>query len=132
MTNSDDPSWEKTRQLLRENLPVPPLQNPDFINARVLGEIERTGREPVRQPLFSLRWLAFSGAGMIAAAVLLSIFLLPSQFPHRSESEFISQVIDARAGLPRVSVSQFHAPDDRGVIIWVEGTDYIPADVKVR
>lgn len=132
MTNSEDPSWEKTRSLLRENLTVPPLQNPDFINTRVLEAIERTGREPARPPLFSLRWLLLSGTGMIAAAVLLSIFALPSQFPRRSESEFISQVIDARAGLPRVSVSQFRAPDERGVIIWVEGTDYIPAGTSVR
>lgn len=132
MTNSEDPSWDKTRSLLRENLQVPPLQNPDFINSRVMEAIERSERLPARPPLFSLRWLAFSGAGLLAAAILLSVLVLPSQFPARSESEFISQVIDARAGLPRVSVTQFRAPDERGVVLWIDGTDFIPADAPVR
>ncbi len=132
MKNSEDPSWEKTRSLLRENLSVPPLRNPDFINTRVMEAIERAEREPARAPLFSLRWLAFSGAGILTVALLLSIFVLPSQFPPRSESEFISQVIDARAGLPRVSVTQFRAPDERGVVLWLDGADYIPADAPVR
>ena len=131
MMNSDDPSWEKTRSLLRENLTVPPLQNPDFINARVMEAIERSEREQVK-PLFRLRWLAFSGAGALAVAVLLSIFVLPSQFATRSESEFISQVIDARAGMPRVSVTQFQAPGERGVVLWLDGADYIPGDTSVR
>jgi hypothetical protein len=132
MMNSEDPSWDKTRSLLREHLKVPPLQHPDFINTRVMETIERAGRASAPAPLFSLRWLAFSGAGILAVALLLSIFVLPSQFPPRGESEFISQVIDARAGLPRVSVTQFRAPDERGVILWLEGTDYIPADAPVR
>ena len=33
---------------------------------------------------------------------------------------------------PRLSVSEFRAPDERGVVIWIEGADYIPAENSVR
>ncbi len=133
MKNSEeDPNWPKMRSLLKENLVVPPLQNPDFINARVMEAIERSEREPERAPLFSLRWLSFSGASLLAIALLISVFYLPSQFAPRSEGEFISQVIDARAGLPKLSVTQFQAPGERGVVLWLDGVDYIPADAPVR
>ncbi len=133
MKNSDDHEWRKTRSLLREHLTVPPLQNPDFINSRVLEEITREGRKrPSAASAFSLRWLFWSGATALLAAALLTAVLMPREFGLRSESEFISQVISARAEMPQLSVSQFQAPGERGVVLWVEGTDFIPAEEAVR
>lgn len=132
MKNSDDHEWQKTRSLLREHLTVPPLQNPDFINSRVLEEITRMERPHPSAPAFSLRWLFWSGATALLAAALLTAVLMPREFGLRSESEFISQVISARAEMPQLSVSQFQAPGERGVVLWVEGTDFIPAEEVVR
>lgn len=132
MKNSDDHEWEKTRSLLREHLTVPPLQNPDFINSRVLEEITREDRKRPASPAFSLRWLFWSGATALLAAALLTAVLMPREFGLRSESEFISQVISARAELPQLSVTQFQAPGERGVVLWVEGADFIPAEEAVR
>ena len=132
MKNSDDPEWQKTRALLRAHLTVPPLQNPDFINSRVLEEITRTDRRRTAAPALSLRWLFWSGATALLAAALLTAVLMPREFGLRSESEFISQVISARAELPQLSVSQFQAPGERGVVLWVEGAEYIPAGEAVR
>lgn len=132
MKNSDDHEWEKTRALLREHLTVPPLQNPDFINSRVLEEIERMERAPAAAPAFSLRWLFCSGATALLLAGLLTAILMPREFRLRNEEEFISQVVSARAELPQLSVSQFPAPGERGVVLWVDGVDFIPAEEAVR
>ncbi len=132
MKNSDDRDWEKTRSLLREHLTVPPLQNPDFINSRVLEEITREDRPRPAAPAFSLRWLFWSGATALLMAAVLTAVLMPREFGLRSESEFISQVISARAELPQLSVTQFQAPGERGVVLWVEGTEFIPAEEVVR
>jgi hypothetical protein len=132
MKNSDDHEWQKTRSLLREHLDVPPLQNPDFINSRVMEEIERTGRLRPAAPAFTLRWLFWSGATALLVAGLLTAVLMPREFGLRDKEEFISQVITARAETPQLSVSQFPAPGERGVVLWVDGVDYIPAEEAVR
>ena len=132
MKNSDDHDWQKTRALLREHLTVPPLQNPDFINSRVLEEIERLDRQPSAAPGFSLRWLFWSGATALIMAGLLTAVLMPREFGLRNKEEFISQVVSARAETPQLSVSQFQAPGERGVVLWVDGVDYIPAEEAVR
>ena len=71
-------------------------------------------------------------AGALAAAVVLSVVLLPHSLQPRSEGEFISQVIEARAEIPQLSVTSFHAPGDRGVVLWIEGSDFIPSEEAVR
>jgi hypothetical protein len=129
MKNFDDPAWEKTRALLRENLPVPPLAHPDFVNSRVREEIGRPG---ARRPAEPLHWLVWTGAASLAAALVFSLVLLPGQFAPRSEGDFISQVIDARAGESRLSVTQFPVPDEGAVVLWIDGADFIPADQAVR
>lgn len=132
MKNSDTPDWPKTRALLREHLTVPPLRHPDFINSRVMEAIEREERTAVARPGFSLRWLFSAGALVLLMAGLLTAVLMPREFGLRGTEEFISQVIDARAGTPGLSVSQFRAPDERGVVLWLDGTTYIPAGEAVR
>jgi len=132
MKNSDDHDWQKTRAILREHLTVPPLQNPDFINSRVLAEIEREDRKPSAAPGFSLRWLFWSGATALLTAGLLTALLMPHEFGLRNKEEFISQVVCARAETPQLSVSQFRAPGERGVVLWMDGVDYIPAEEAVR
>ena len=57
---------------------------------------------------------------------------LPREAGRRSDSEFISQVVSARAEMPQLSVSEFRVPDESGVVIWIEGADYIPAENSVR
>jgi len=135
MKNSDldDPQWEKTRSLLREHLTVPPLEHPDFINSRVMEAIERE-EQPARPrpPAFSLWRLVWTGAALLAAAAVLSVVLLPREFGFGDESAFISHVVNARAEMPQLSVTTFQVPDRRGVVLWIEGSEFIPADQTVR
>ena len=60
------------------------------------------------------------------------MLFLPRETGRRSDSEFISQVVSARAEMPQLSVSEFRIPNERGVVIWIEGADYIPAESSVR
>ncbi len=131
MKNFDEAEWGKTRPLLRAHLTAPGLKHPDFVNSRVLEEIERQGKRatPERLPL---RWLAWSGVFALFLAAILTAVVLPEQAGRRSDAEFISQVISARAEVPQLSISEFRAPDQRGMVIWIQGTDYIPAEASVR
>jgi anti-sigma factor RsiW len=132
MKNFDEADWHKTRALLRAHLTAPGLEHPDFVNSRVLEEIEREKKRPRTPAFVSLRRLAWSGIAAIVLAVILTLVVLPHQVEHRSDGEFISQVVTARAEMPQLSVSEFRAPDERGVVIWLEGVDYIPAEDSVR
>ena len=105
--------------------------NSDFVNRRVLEEIERL-RVRSRPAIFSLGWLVWSGAAALLCAGVLTMVFLPRESGRRSDSEFISQVVSARAEMPQLSVSEFPVPDARGVVIWIEGADYIPAENSVR
>ncbi|HEY5777610.1 MAG TPA: hypothetical protein VIT00_02670 [Terrimicrobiaceae bacterium] len=131
MRNFDETDWAKTKSLLREHLTAPGLEHPDFVNSRVLEEIERQGK-PSRPAAFPLRWLAWSGIAALLTAGVLTMIVLPQQAGRRGDAEFISQVIAVRAELPQLSVSEFRAPDKRGVVIWIEGAEYIPAENSVR
>jgi len=121
-------SWKNARAALSDAMRPAPLEFPDFLNARILETIERD--RSARQPRL-IRNLIFGGFGALAAASLLTLLLLPEAFRPRSELEFISQVISARASNPRVSVSTFKSPD-RGVVVWVEGADAIPSEEEVQ
>ena len=131
MKSFEDEEWARTKALLRKGLTAPRLEHPDFVNSRVLEEIERV---PMRKhpALLPLRWLAWSGAAAIFCAGLLTMLFLPRETGRRSDSEFISQVVSARAEMPQLSVSEFRIPNERGVVIWIEGADYIPAESSVR
>ena len=131
MKNFDETEWARTKSLLREHLTAPQLEHPDFVNHRVLEEIERL-RVRSRPAIFSLRWLAWPGAAALLCAGVLTMVFLPRESGRRSDSEFISQVVSARAEMPQLSVSEFRVPDERGVVIWIEGADYIPAENSVR
>ena len=68
----------------------------------------------------------------IFCAGLLTMLFLSRETGRRSDSEFISQVLSARAERPQLSVSEFRVPNERAVVIWIEGADYIPAESSVR
>jgi len=136
MKNSepDEKEWQPIRELLRENLTVPKLEHPDFINAKVLEAIRRdmpVTPAPSRS-FFSLRWLVASGATALVAAAALATVFLPGLMGPRDEGQFISQVVQARAENSHLSVSSFREPGDRGVVLWIDGADYIPANQQVR
>ena len=131
MKSFDEEEWARTKALLRKGLTAPRLEHPDFVNSRVLQEIGRVPM-PKRPALPPLRWLAWSGIAAIFCAGLLTMLFLPRETGRRSDSEFISQVVSARAGMPQLSVSEFRIPNERGVVIWIENADYIPAESSVR
>jgi hypothetical protein len=131
MKSFDDEEWARTKALLRKHLKAPRLEHPDFVNSRVLEEIERVTTRKL-PALLPLRWLAWSGAAAIFCAGLLTMLFLSRETGRRSDSEFISQVVSARAEMPQLSVSEFRVPNERAVVIWIEGADYIPAESSVR
>jgi hypothetical protein len=125
-------AWTGVRKALVDGLKPPALQHPDFINARVLEAIERDRRPARSEGASFIRRLVFGGVGALGTAALITLIFLPDSFRRPSESEFISQVVSARAGNPAVSVSSFPSRVDRGVVIWIEGTRAIPPDEALQ
>lgn len=124
-------AWRALKQVLVRRAREIETPSADFFNAGILLEIEREVR-PVREEprrRFSLVW---AGAACLAAAALLSAVGLPGALRTRSEADFVSQVVSARAANPEISAYAFQAPDQRGAVIWMEGTDYIPGGERVR
>ena len=129
MKSFDETEWARTKCMLREHLSSPRLHDADFMNSRV---VEGVKQQPATPEMLPLGWLAWSGAFSLLLAIILTALVLPKHSGGRSDADFTSQVISARAELPNLSVSEFQAPDQRGVVIWIEGADYIPAATSVR
>ena len=117
--------------MLRDHLRSPRLHDAGLVNSRVVEQIEQQPQRATPEML-PLRWLAWPGAFSLLLAIGLIVLVLPRQADWRSDADFTSQVISARAELPKLWVSEFQAPDQRGVVIWIEGAAYIPAEAAVR
>lgn len=131
MKSFDETEWARTKSELREHLRTPRLRGADLVNSRLVEEIEP--QPPCATPkMLPLGWLVWSGAFSLLLATGLTALVLPRQPGGRGDLDFSSQVISVRAELPKLSVSEFQAPDKRSVVIWIEGADYLPAGAAVR
>ena len=131
MKSFDETEWARTKSELREHLSSPRLHDADFVRGRIVGESEPQPQRATPEML-PLKWLAWSGVFSLLLATGLTALVLPQQAGGRVHADFRSQAISARAELPNLSVSKFQAPDKLGVVIWIEGADYIPAEAAVR
>lgn len=131
-SESDDSQWTRVRSLLREHLTAPPLEHGDFLNTRIREAIEREEARAVRRKPIALRWVLWPGLAALAVAAVLTGVFLPREFGFPSEEAFISHVTAVRAENPRLSVTSFPAPDHRGVVLWIEGATYIPAEEPLQ
>jgi hypothetical protein len=129
MKSFDETEWARTKCILREHLSSPRLYDADLMDSRI---VEGVKQQPPPPEMLPLGWLAWPGAFSLLLAIVLTALVLAKHSGGRSGADFSSQVISARAELPKLSVSDFQAPDRRGVVIWIEGADYIPAAASVR
>ena len=121
----------ETRTLLRELCQPTEPPSPDFINAQVLERIAAERKAAVQREK-SRRGFAIAGGLLTAAAVLLSAVILPQVNQPADSSEMVSRLIEAQTTEPGVYASTFRTPDGEGLVIWVEGAQYIPAERKIR
>ena len=132
MRNFDETEWGKTKSLLREHLTAPGWSTPTSSISVFLKRSNGREKRSARSAAFPLRWLAWSG---IAAALLRSSIDYDFSAATSRAAEAIPS-LSLRSFCPcriaTVSVSEFRAPDERGVVIWIEGAEYIPAENSVR
>jgi len=130
-TRREAESWPALQAQLREHLKAPPLEHPEFLRNRIENAIAHEDR-PAR-PVGMMSWrLAWGGIAALVVAGIITAIGMPSSFQPASEQAFISQVIEARAGNPKSTVSTFQAPDSGGVVLWIDGTGFIPPNEKIR
>jgi anti-sigma factor RsiW len=130
----DAADWKSLRGLMRESIVPVAMPHGDFLNSRVLAEIES---EMPRVPrpargLFPAMRLAWAGAFLLTLAALLSVFIVPNIRRGPTNEQFISQVVRARAGSQNLGASAFAAPGGKGTVLWVEDAGYIPAEEKIK
>lgn len=132
MKNSDldDRNWERTRALLKEHLPPQHLKHPDFVNARVMEELRREERTVGR--VMSLPRLVWAGVGLLLIAAGISLTALPGGLGGGDDEAFVSRVIETRTGVPHMTVTAFQVPDGRGVVLWLEGMEFISGNERVQ
>lgn len=153
---TDDPSAVAERdeirnlgRLLREHLPTPRLENPDFFNHGIMERIQL--EEQVRpESAFSfirLPRLAWAGAALVAVALLLWGVLIPSsdeqpRFPAlaeyrteikevRPEPFYMAEILGYQAHDPEIHVSVYRSSPDRVTVLWLDGFTYLPESYVV-
>jgi len=130
----DAAGWKKLSGFLRESMASKPMPHGDFLNSQVLASIRHETPAPPRpgKSRFPAGRLAWAGAFLLAAAALLSIFVLPSATRKTSNEQFISQVVKARADRQSPEAYTFAAPGGKGAVLWVGDAGYIPADERIK
>jgi anti-sigma factor RsiW len=133
--SKDAADWKKLRGLLRENLAAAPMPHADFLNSQVLAAIQRESPAPKvpARGWFPVGRLVWSGAFLLAIAVTLSVFILPSIRSNApTDAQFVSQVVAAHVGDQKHGAYAFAAPGGRGAVLWVEDAGYIPANERIK
>ena len=120
--------WDVVRAELGEALRPPPLAHGEFISSRVMEAISREPRPTSPSPGWLLRWALAS----MGVAAVIAVFWVPDVLRPGSSSGFSSQVVAVRAVHPQISAAAFSLPNDRGVVVWLEGAPYIPAEDGLR
>jgi len=123
-------SYQKLRDELRAAATETKLEHPDFINAQVLEEIRRDQKR--KRPPRRMGGFALAGGFLTAFAIVLTAILLPQVQDPIPHDQLVTRVIEQKTGSPEVFASTFRAPDGHGVVIWLEGIDYIPAEQEIR
>jgi len=131
-TNADREraDYEKIREVFREDAAAREIPHPDFINAKVIEEIDRD-RERERPPKRTGR-LVLAGGLLTGLALLLAALLLPQVLEPYPKEQMVTELIESRTGSANVYASSFRTPDGQGMVIWLEGVEYIPADRTIR
>jgi anti-sigma factor RsiW len=122
--------------LLRANLPAPPLKNPDFFNHQLLQQIEACQpavRAPRRLSFWTLPRMAFSGMTLLAVATALYFAAVPNtQRQVRKNEQYVSNVLNARSDDPAITATSFHSKQDNVNVLWLDGLSYMPPDHKLK
>jgi hypothetical protein len=126
--------------LLRDFGSAPPLGNEDFFNHQLLSRIQADQAPLRREKEGSGAGWAFGRWGWIGAAACavgmayaLSQTLIPpktrpSVFAHNA----MSQILDAHAEEPGVSVTPLQSDSDGVTVLWIDGLDYLPASYQLQ
>ena len=97
MKSFDETEWAKC--ILREHLSSPRLYDADLMDSRI---VEGVKQQPPPPEMLPLGWLAWPGAFSLLLAIVLTALVLAKQSGGRSGADFSSQVISARAELPKL------------------------------
>ncbi len=105
------------------------------ISRQIRAEIPQPEPQPETQraPLPSIWKLVWSGCAI--AAIPIAAILVAANYNNSSPSEtqFISQVIEARSTHPeRFATYTFAAPNGRGTVIWIDDPGFIPSQESIR
>lgn len=135
---ADKSAWQHVRRGLKStaSLPTEYPKDAEFLKSQISRSIRELRPDGLDRPSISLPsiWrLVWSGAGLCACAVLMSVIVIRYNDGIPDESAFISQVIEARATHPsQYGAYSFSAPDGRGTVIWMENPGFIPAQQRIR
>ena len=132
--------WTNLRAGLKEVSVPPPefARDAGFLKSQVSRSVRAEScdaesgahRDTALPSIWRLVW---GGCGLCALALVMAVIVISYNDGVPSETQFISQVIEARSANPeRNSASSFRAPDGKGSVIWLENPGFIPAQQAIR
>lgn len=109
----------------------------EFLSSQIsrLIRADLPGPHPVTQraSLPSIWKLVWSGGALAVIAFAMILVVANHNDGIPSETQFISQVIEARSTQPeRFATYSFAAPDGRGTVIWIDTPGFIPSQEGIR
>ncbi|MGC3989355.1 MAG: hypothetical protein QM796_06685 [Chthoniobacteraceae bacterium] len=118
----------KLGNLLRNHGAAPQLSNPDFFNSQIMRQIEaelpRAAAPATASKgwsLFGLPTMVWSGFGFIAAAVVLTLAIIPQSRQPLTGERYVAQVLKTHAGDRGLSATAFHSTENNLTVVWVDG-----------
>jgi anti-sigma factor RsiW len=134
---NDHPSLQKERaellklkDLLRQGLQPPVLQDPDFFNAQIMAKIDRPSRRSLRKSWFGLPRVAWGGIGVLAMGCVMFIVMIPHGDLSDPRSGYVADVLKTKTHDPRVKATVDNQKDM--TIIKLEGLQKLPADKNLN
>lgn len=122
------------RKLLREQLSVPKLPNPDFFNSQLLEQIEREqagiAKRKARRVWFGLPRLVWAGIGSALAAIGLMFVLVPQEQKKDEPNDYVAEVLKAQTNEPGVKATVDAKKDV--TIIKLDGLEKLPPDKDLK
>ncbi len=127
---------------LKEQLAPQTLQNAEFFNHQLLGQIEKgeetrdrdESEDEVRVGWWSIPRLLWVGASSLALFAVCTFFVMRENSP-TDQSQYLSQVLNARvdpAVSPDATISMFESKSEKVTVLWVDGLQSLPSEYAAK
>jgi hypothetical protein len=123
----------KLQSFLKENLPRPELENPEFFNSQIIEQIRReTGARGIKSPrrLLGLPRIAWGGVCALSLGFLLFFTMIPRADFSDPRAKYVAEVLKTKTADPKIKATV--ETQKNMTIIKLDGLDKLPSGQELR